>query len=276
MPRFDDDWSAFPPSRPIPVEGGIATSKQRAESWWSQRFVAVLESYGLGGRMQRGRRYARTGQVVTMSVDPGRLAALVQGSRSAPYAVGIEVAQPSAAQWSALEDAFWARIGFAARLLAGEVPPDLEAVFEGVGVSLFPQRWADLRATCTCPDSTNPCKHIAAVLYVLADQLDADPWLLLAWRGRTREQVLGRLAIAAPAVPPAQDLLPPWWPLTPDRTAAAGSSRPAIPAPVPPDPPDRVLERMAAFESTLAGPELVELLRPAYEALRDGEVPSAE
>ncbi|GAC1538200.1 MAG: SWIM zinc finger family protein [Acidimicrobiales bacterium] len=271
MPRFGDDWASFGPSRPIPVAGGIVTSKQRgqmAESWWSQRFVTMLESYGLGGRMQRGRRYARTGQVVSLAVAPGRLEASVQGSRPKPYQVTIAARPPDESQWRTLEDAFRARIGFAARLLAGEVPPDLEAVFEGVGVTLFPRRWADLRAVCSCPDDANPCKHIAAVLYVFADQLDADPWLLLAWRGRTREQILGDLAVAAgPAVRSPSEMLPPWWPLTPDGRATE-RARPAIPVSIPPDPADRVLERMAPLTSSVVGPEIVELLCPAYEALR--------
>ena len=72
--RWDAPWDTFPPSRPLPAEGGIATRRQRgamAASWWSQRFVEVLESYGLGTRMQRGRRYARQGQVLDVDVTPG-------------------------------------------------------------------------------------------------------------------------------------------------------------------------------------------------------------
>jgi uncharacterized Zn finger protein len=82
--RWNASWQQFPASKPIPVEGGLVTSKRRgqmADTWWSKRFVDVLESYGLGGRMQRGRRYARQGQVMTLNVTPGLIAAQVQGSR---------------------------------------------------------------------------------------------------------------------------------------------------------------------------------------------------
>src|SRR5205823_4524603 len=134
---------------PLPVDNGIASSKQRgrpmASEWWSKRFVEVLESYGLGGRMQRGRRYARAGQVLSLDVESGVLAATVQGSRPSPYSVTIGLAPPSAAQWSGIEKAMSAKVGFVARLLAGEVPPDLEDVFRAAGVPLFPRSYRELR-----------------------------------------------------------------------------------------------------------------------------------
>src|SRR5512144_533674 len=131
-------WSE--PSVPRPVEGGLVTSKQRgamAATWWSQRFVQVLESYGLGARMQRGRRYARQGQVITLDVDAGLLIAEVQGSRAEPYRVTINWPALEPPAWTSVASAFALRAGFVARLLAGEVPPDLETVFESVGETLF-------------------------------------------------------------------------------------------------------------------------------------------
>ena len=79
-----DQWQTYGPSTPIAVEGGLSTSKVRgamAESWWSKRFVEVLESFGLGGRMQRGRTYARKGQIISLEINPGLLVAQVQGSQ---------------------------------------------------------------------------------------------------------------------------------------------------------------------------------------------------
>lgn len=157
-----------------------------ANQWWSQRFTAVLEGYGLGPRMERGRRYARGGRVQELLVKAGRLEARVQGSRATPYRVSVRStapskAHPSKAQWKALEQAMAARLGWTAQLLNGEVPRDLEEPFAAVGVPLFPRRWSDLQVRCGCPDDAVPCKHIAAVLYVFAQRLDEDPWLLLAW-----------------------------------------------------------------------------------------------
>ena len=202
--RWDNPWQKYSPSIPLQVEGGVATSRQRgpmATTWWSRRFVEVLESYGLGARMQRGRRYARTGQVIEVEVSRGVVAAQVQGTRPKPYLVTAALDVLSDGQWSQVVDAMRTKVGFAARLLDGEVPTELEEVFAGASVPLFPAAWADIRAKCTCPDWENPCKHIAAVLYVLADQLDRDPWLVLLLRGREREVLLDALAVGGSAAP---------------------------------------------------------------------------
>jgi hypothetical protein len=156
-------------------------------------------------------------------------------------------------------------VGFAAQLLAGEVPPALEDAFRDAGVNLFPSTWGDMRANCNCPDWENPCKHIAAVLYVYADLLDADPWQLLLWRGRTREDILGPLRGAA-TTGPTHHGLPPWWPLTPDRSSLP-IGRVEPPAGEPPTPAHRVVQRMQALEADVGGIPFAELLPPVYEVL---------
>jgi uncharacterized Zn finger protein len=268
---WDDPWRKYPASKPLKAEGGIATSKQRgamAATWWSKRFVEVLESYGLGTRMQRGRRYARSGQVLNVAVTPGLLVSQVQGSRRTPYVVTVRGDQPTDAQWSRLDEALRSQLRFAARLLAGEVPPELETACADAGISLFPTTWRSLQATCSCPDWENPCKHIAAVLYVFADQLDSDPWLLLAWRGRTREQILGYLAEgrSAAAAHGRADGLPAWWPLTPGRTAGP-SGRWETPIAAAPEPAHRVLARLEPLDDNVAGTPAGDLLIAAYTAL---------
>ena len=182
MPRpgRDDQWWEYDAKPPRPVRGGLTSSKQRgpmAATWWSQRFVSVLESYGLGGRMQRGRRYARVGQVVDLGVGSGVIAAHVQGSRPTPYVVTIALPQPTASQWRAIDAAIAGKVGFAARLLSGEVPPDLDIVFADAGVPLFPPTWRVLKTTCSCPDHEEggfKCKHIFAVEYVIQRERNPD------------------------------------------------------------------------------------------------------
>jgi uncharacterized Zn finger protein len=247
-----------------------------ADTWWSQRFVAVLESYGLGGRMGRGRRYARTGQVLSLDVRPGLLVAQVQGSRRTPYMVTITMRRPTTKQWNAIDAAMRARVGFAATLLSGEVPADLEAVFDASGTPLLPTTWAHLTTRCSCPDPANPCKHIAAVLYVFADQLDADPWLLLAWRGRTRDQVLAPLRARAGAggVSDGRSIVAPWWPFGASSPAAIDALRGAdstLPTPEPAEPADAVLQRCAPLDVTVSGANTAELLSLAYEIMNDSE-----
>ena len=266
--RWDDPWQKYPASVPLPVEGGVATSKQRgpmAATWWSRRFVEVLESYGLGARMQRGRRYARTGQVIEVEVSPGLIAAQVQGSRSKPYLVTAAVAVPSDEQWSSILTTMRAKVGFVARLLDGQVPTELEEVFAASGIPLFPAAWTDIRSRCTCPDWENPCKHIAAVLYVLADQLDSDPWLVLLLRGGEQEALLESLAGSSSA-PAAGSEIAPWWPFGPGPVPdyqAAGDHLATVWS----GPPDAVLDTMEPLPVEVGSSTLVELLRPLYEKL---------
>jgi len=266
---WDDRWQHYPASVPLAVEGGLVTSKQRgpmAGTWWSRRFTEVLESYGLGTRMARGRRYARTGQVMSLEVRAGVIAAQVQGSRRTPYLVTISLPEPTEHQWQAIDDAIAAKVGFVAHLLSGEVPPDLEDVFHAAGLALFPGSWADVRSDCNCPDWENPCKHIAAVLYVFADQLDTDPWLSLAWRGRTRDQILDRFRAGHDE--PAVEEVAPWWPFAPGPLPPLARERP---------PPDRdstgpgvadvVLDALEPLDVLIGKTPLVELLRPVYDRI---------
>ncbi len=192
------DWSTWeePPGRPIPVEGGLTARSTRGgigEQWWSRRFIAVLESFALGGRLTRGRLYARKGQVISLEVEPGLVRASVQGSRVTPYQVRIGLPRFSELIWAKVEVVLAEQAIHSARLLAGEFPPELEPVFAGVGAPLFPARLSDLTLECSCPDHMVPCKHLAAVFYLLAERFDDDPFLILRWRGRPRDVLLRRL-----------------------------------------------------------------------------------
>jgi uncharacterized Zn finger protein len=243
-----------------------------ATTWWSKRFTNVLESYGLGGRMTRGKSYARKGQVLSLSVANGVLAAEVQGSRSKPYDVTVTMKPPSDAQWASIEELLQARAGYAAAMLAGEIPTELEALFADVGCSLFPSDWRSLRATCSCPDWGDPCKHQAAVLYVFADQLDSDPWQLLKWHGRSRDDVLA-LFVGAGSVSDVGDAawnVAPWWPLRVDPTGvASGAYRRDLALPETADEPGAVLRRLAPLEYALASKQpMEEFLVALYESLR--------
>jgi uncharacterized Zn finger protein len=163
------------------------------ESWWSGRFLAALESFGVGSRLQRGKNYARRGQVLSLQVAPGQVSASVQGSRAKPYRVFIETRILSARAWKSVEDAMAARASFVARLLAGEMPDDIEEAFAASSCSLFPDPSDGIDAACSCPDWENPCKHIAAVYYLLAEAFDTDPFLIFAWRGRDKDTLLDAL-----------------------------------------------------------------------------------
>lgn len=182
--------------RTIRVDGGMKARSVRGaigESWWSKRFLDVLESFAMGSRLARGRNYARAGQVLSMDVTAGLVRAKVQGSRSQPYGVRIGLATYDEETWSRIEAALAEQALFSARLLAGEMPRQIEEVFLSAEAPLFPTRIQDLAMECTCPDWEVPCKHIAATFYLLAEAFDDDPFRILHWRGRDRQTLLDHL-----------------------------------------------------------------------------------
>jgi uncharacterized Zn finger protein len=195
MSRFDY-YGYFPPSRPIETDEGIRASSQRGKfgkNWWAARWISALERLLNKGRLSRGRSYARRGQVLSITEEMGGVTAQVQGSRPWPYTVTIELTHLTDDQWAAVIAEMAEQAIFTAQLLAGEMPPEIDSAFHVAGVSLFPDKPNELDTDCDCPDWANPCKHVAAVHYILAEQFDEDPFLLFRLRGRTQEQVLADL-----------------------------------------------------------------------------------
>ena len=164
-----------------------------AGRWWAQRWIAVLELLGLANRLERGRHYAASVHVLRLEIKPGRIEADIQGSRYDPYRVTFRVKSLTRAQWEKALETLTSQALFAAKLLAGEMPQNIEDALQSAGLSLFPTSQGDLVTECSCPDAANPCKHIGAVHYALAEQLDQDPFLLFRLRGRDREKILKAL-----------------------------------------------------------------------------------
>ncbi|GAC1363679.1 MAG: SWIM zinc finger family protein [Ktedonobacteraceae bacterium] len=190
------DWDFYSENRPRKVVDGIKTKKEHGaigETWWSKRWLHTLESFGMGSRLSRGRSYARQGQVVSIDIKPGVVKAKVQGSMREPYKITIHLLPLSNDDWEKVTTALASQAIFAAKLLAGEMPANIEEAFSSVRISLFPVSEEDLRTRCTCPDWVNLCKHTAAVYYILAEQFDEDPFLLFTLRGRTKEELIATL-----------------------------------------------------------------------------------
>jgi len=186
----------YTPAAPREVKGGIKAQTKRGgfgQSWWAKRWIAVLESFNIGARLGRGRSYARRGQVVSLAIAKGSVTAAVQGSRAKPYGVTIRVKTLSEPEWGRILKALSAEVIFAAKLLAGEMPDHIEDVFKEQKVSLFPQKLKDLQTDCSCPDWSNPCKHIAAVYYLLGEEFDRDPFLIFRLRGMDRDELVKAL-----------------------------------------------------------------------------------
>jgi uncharacterized Zn finger protein len=186
----------FPPSKPREAQGGIKAESRQGDfgkSWWAKRWQSVLESFRIGGRLARGRTYARQGQVLSIDIHAGEVTAKVQGSRPRPYDVTIGVTKLGKEEWERVLANLSKQALFVAKLLAGEMPQDIERVFTQAKLSLFPQKRGDLETDCSCPDESNPCKHIAAVYYLLGEEFDRDPFLIFRLRGLEREDLLARL-----------------------------------------------------------------------------------
>lgn len=270
MSKLGSKW--FPPrSRPRAVEGGLKARSARgaiAKTWWSERFIAVLEDIGMGNRLQRGRSYARTGQVISMDVSPGSVIAQVQGSRPRPYRVRIGIAAFGKSDWAQVEHALAGNAWYMARLLSGEMPDDIEDVFAGLGLSLFPASAREVSLDCSCPDDAVPCKHLAATFYLLAESFDDDPFAILAWRGREREDLLANLQAVRSAGPPAADRGGQQGrPLT-DCLDSYFVPQAEIRAPSPPVTSSAaLLDQLPAVAVAVRDQPLTELLRPVYLAL---------
>jgi uncharacterized Zn finger protein len=204
-------------SAPRAVAGGIKAQNKRGafgQKWWGKQWITTLESFDIGERVTRGKSYARKGQVTDLVITAKKgVAAKVQGSRVRPYKVFITLTPYSKAQKELLAQKLTSKPIYIAQLLSGEMPENLERVLKIAGLSLFPGKYNDLTTTCSCPDYSNPCKHIAAVFYLMAEAFDQDPFLLFTLRGIEKEEFLKNIGYK--------------------RQTAIGDELPAIPEPLP-------------------------------------------
>lgn len=284
MSRYRDE-EFYPRSVPISVQGGIVARTGRGQkfgaTWWASRWIGMLESFGWESRLQRGRAYARRGQVISIDLAPGHVRAHVQGSVPRPYSVSIDVQPLSDEAWERVTQALAERAIFAARLLAGEMPQDIEEAFAAAGTSLFPTSAREIKTRCSCPDVANPCKHIAAVYYLLGEAFDRDPFILFRLRGRTQEEIVTALrarraaeAGPEPAAPPAEAVATPaeapleacldryWSPAEAIDDMQFSIARPAVPL--------ALLKRLGDppfWPSGDQAPSLQASLGPVYEAV---------
>lgn len=219
-------------ARPRKVVGGLKLHARRgapAGTWWGKRWSEALESFGWHTRLERGRRYARQGQVCDIKIEPGVVSASVQGSRAKPYQVRISLQAFTHKDWRRAAEVLAGKAVFAAKLLAGEMPLEIESAFSRLGMPLFPKSKRDLSTDCSCPDFENPCKHIAAVYYVLAQEFDRDAFLIFKLRGMGREELLSEIRLRRKTGARASD--PDGW--VPDSPASAESTE-ACPPPASP------------------------------------------
>ncbi len=270
-------YGYYKPSQPIESKEGIKAKSKRGKfvkNWWATRWIKALEQLVDAGRLRRGRSYARKGQVLTITETPGGIEAEVQGSRRKPYQVAIEVTNLSDEQWEKVIDTLFEQAIFTAQLLAGEMPQEIEEAFKQAGVSLLPGTRGELMTECSCPDYANPCKHVAAVHYILGERFDEDPFMIFRMRGRTAEQILEALRARrgdeadeveeAPPVP-LDEVLDTFWEMPQTAHLASHIKPPVTEYPI--------LKRLG--QPSFLNQDVIKLLGPAYQAMTERAMETA-
>lgn len=172
-----------------------AIRNEFGSNWWSKKWNSAISSFTISSRIDRGREYARAGNVMGIEVAKGEIQAEVQGNSVDPYEVSMEIDIFSKQQWEKIMKVMAQKAIFCAMILNGEMPENIEEAFKEAGVSLFPKKQIHLITQCSCQDTANPCKHIAAVHYMLGLEFDRDPFVILKLRGMDKEEFLKALRI---------------------------------------------------------------------------------
>lgn len=174
-------------------------SKQ-SRTWWGQKFISALESFTDSGRLQRGRSYSGENRILSFEISNGVVSATIRGNvnpyfgvyKEPKYKTEIEMTKIAAKDWTKIIENMSSKASIVSRLLLNEVPENIEDSF--VGKHLLPHSRKDWQTKCSCPDSANPCKHLAGLCYRLAGELDQDPFLLFELRGLSKEALQAELA----------------------------------------------------------------------------------
>ena len=173
-----------------------------SRTWWGQKFITAIESFTDSARLGRGRSYARGGKILEFAVNKGKIEATIRGSVNPYFGVYTEPRYHTVIEIKAIAKKDWSKIiqsmaknaSFVSKLLLNEVPENIESSFREVNQNLLPHSSGDFQTSCSCPDWSNPCKHIAGLCYRFASELDEDPFLIFKLRGLTHEQLHQELA----------------------------------------------------------------------------------
>ena len=233
-------------------------------------FLAMFEALRMAPTFARGRRDARAGHVRNLTISSSLVVAQVRDpDETAPHRARIAVRAFGAAEWARVEGDLAAQARYVADLLAGRMPPDIEQVFAGAGLSLLPLSIGEVAMDCSCERWPMPCVHLAATCYALARSFETDPFGVFAWRGRGRDELLLHLRVLRGAVEPAAATPPPSSEDSlGDLAEFWGSSEPALTTLPTVSRSDALLDQLDP--PAVGGVSLIELLRPAYRALGEG------
>jgi uncharacterized Zn finger protein len=172
-----------------------------AKTSWGKQWIQSNLQIGRPFRMQRGIEYVKDERrIENLSISTGQIFATVQGTAPTPYRVKINFEPILEEGWKIILKELAIKTINLIELLEGFLPEDIVTIFDENGYSLFPNASKGLNATCSCPDTAIPCKHIAAVILYLARVLDYNPFLLLELRGKSKSEILNELSLGQGAI----------------------------------------------------------------------------
>ena len=186
--------------------------KQFGHTWWGKQWLNALSDIDFSNRLPRGKSYARNGKARNIIIMGNTVNAQVQGSQPKPYKVGIALEEFSRLDQQQVIASITGNPLFLSQLLAREIPPNLHQELQRKYIELFPHSWEDMEASCSCPDWAMPCKHIAAVVYLIANEIDKNPFLIFELHGLDVMKELEKLGFGASTstaeeIPSIPDLL---------------------------------------------------------------------
>lgn len=185
-----------PPANPRRVRRGVklkAALDELAQSWAAHRWLRLIEVAASGAAVAEGLEYARLGQTRSMEVEPGSVFGFVQGRADRAYRTRLTLERFVEEQWLAIVNAMADQAVYAAKLLAGELPTNIEDLCAPAGVRLFPVEPGDVKTECTCKEPQPWCKHAVCLAYLLAERLRTEHFAIFLLRGMPADELLDRL-----------------------------------------------------------------------------------
>lgn len=153
------------------------------KTWWGQQWLNALTEIDFANRLPRGKTYANKGAVFNLKIDTNQVSAQVRGTAPRPYKIKLLVPVFTDKEKEWLLDEIQENPAILAQLLNRQLPPELVEFAQKRDIKLFPRTFDDLGMGCSCPDHAIPCKHLAAVVYVIANEIDRNPFLVFQIKG---------------------------------------------------------------------------------------------
>ncbi len=255
-------------STPKKVTGGIKSQSKRGAfvtNWWSKLWVENFEEGADSGRLSRGRSYARGGQVKDLEIAAGLVKASVQGSAGSPYEITVTMTPYSKEQIEAIYQELGSQPMIVAQLLNNELPIEFDELLMNLDLFLIPEYNQDMQVDCDCLDWGDPCKHSAAILYLIAEAIDKNPFLLLRMLGIEKDKLLEKLKLTGINEKPASQAAEAPQPLSADPEKFWGKAWQRQIEPIdPPLFPAAIIRRLGAIPFWRSESDFIKLMEETY------------